>query len=69
MLGRRLEALPKVYGAEAERLKDDYVSTEHLLPAMADSGAKRWLAAQGLDRDSSGAPARSDCALQARTSV
>jgi len=39
---------------EAEGLRDDYVSTEHLLLAMADSSAgeiARFLAAQGVNRE------------------
>ena len=41
-------------GAEAERLKDDYVSTEHLLIAIAqdrDGAAGRTLAAAGVTSD------------------
>jgi ATP-dependent Clp protease ATP-binding subunit ClpB len=42
-------------GAEAERLKDEYVSTEHLLLAIADpenrEPAGELLRAQGLDRE------------------
>jgi ATP-dependent Clp protease ATP-binding subunit ClpB len=41
--------------SEAQRLKDDYVSTEHLLLAIADEGAKgaagRILQAHGFDRN------------------
>ncbi len=41
---------------EADKLKDDYISTEHLLLAIATEGSKggaaRVLAAHGFDRDS-----------------
>jgi len=39
---------------EAQSLRDEYVSTEHVLMAMADSSAgeiARFLAAQGIDRE------------------
>lgn len=39
---------------EAQSLRDEYVSTEHVLLAMADSSAgeiSRFLAAQGIDRE------------------
>src|SRR5689334_860027 len=38
---------------EAERLKDDFISTEHLLLGVLDSGgaAQRLLAQRGVDKD------------------
>jgi ATP-dependent Clp protease ATP-binding subunit ClpB len=54
-LSPRLRAVADLAQAEAERLKDDYVSTEHLLIAIASepgrAPAARLLAEHGLDRD------------------
>ncbi len=53
-LGERLRATLERAEKEAERLKDEYVSTEHLLVAMAqdrDGGAGRALATNGATAD------------------
>jgi len=54
-LSQRLRGLLTNAQREAEALKDDYVSTEHLLLAMADEGDKgaaaRLLKGYGLTRD------------------
>jgi ATP-dependent Clp protease ATP-binding subunit ClpB len=53
-LGERLRQALERAQREAERLKDDYVSTEHLLVAVAqerDGGAGRVLAAAGVTPD------------------
>src|SRR5687767_13292151 len=53
-LGERLRQALERAQREAERLKDDYVSTEHLLVAIAqerDGGAGRVLAAAGVTPD------------------
>jgi ATP-dependent Clp protease ATP-binding subunit ClpB len=53
-LGERLRQTLERAQREAERLKDDYVSTEHLLVAIAqerDGGAARVLAAAGVTPD------------------
>jgi ATP-dependent Clp protease ATP-binding subunit ClpB len=51
--GQRLLPVFERAQGEADRLKDDYVSTEHLLIALADDrdGAGRTLAASGVTRD------------------
>jgi ATP-dependent Clp protease ATP-binding subunit ClpB len=54
-LSPRLRAVADLAQAEADRLKDDYVSTEHLLVAIASepgrSPAARLLTGRGLTRD------------------
>ena len=53
-LGERLRAALERAQAEAERLKDEYVSTEHLLIGIAqerDGGASRVLAQNGVTPD------------------
>src|SRR5687767_9924526 len=53
-VGERLRQTLERAQREAERLKDDYVSTEHLLVAIAqerDGGAARVLAAAGVTPD------------------
>ncbi|MFC0432534.1 ATP-dependent chaperone ClpB [Kutzneria buriramensis] len=51
-LTRRLAGLLESAGREAKRLKDSYVSVEHLLLALLDDGpAGRMLADAGLTRD------------------
>jgi ATP-dependent Clp protease ATP-binding subunit ClpB len=53
-LGERLRQALERAQREAERLKDDYVSTEHLLLALVeerDGGARRVLAAAGVTKD------------------
>jgi ATP-dependent Clp protease ATP-binding subunit ClpB len=54
-LSPRLRAAADLAEAEAARLKDDFVSTEHLLIAMASESARtpsgRLLAERGLTRD------------------
>ncbi|MGH7323894.1 MAG: ATP-dependent chaperone ClpB [Candidatus Rokuibacteriota bacterium] len=53
-MGDRLRAGLERAQAEAERLKDEYVSTEHLLVGIAqdrEGGASRALAAQGVTAD------------------
>src|SRR2546421_3364550 len=53
-VGERLRAALERAQREAERLKDDYVSTEHLLIAIAqdrDGAAGRTLAAAGVTSD------------------
>src|SRR5262245_44598199 len=53
-LGERLRAVLERAQREAERLKDDYVTTEHLLIAIAqdrDGAAGRALAAAGVNAD------------------
>jgi ATP-dependent Clp protease ATP-binding subunit ClpB len=52
--GQRLQAVLERAVAEAERLKDEYVSTEHLLIALAqdrDGAAGRALTANGVSAD------------------
>ncbi|GAA4023114.1 ATP-dependent chaperone ClpB [Allokutzneria multivorans] len=53
---RRLAGLLEAAGREAQRLKDDYVSVEHLVLALADEGAKsaagRLLTRHGVTRES-----------------
>ncbi len=52
---QRLSRLLDTAGREASRLKDDYVSVEHLLMALIDEGASsaagRLLAERGLSKD------------------
>jgi ATP-dependent Clp protease ATP-binding subunit ClpB len=54
-LSPRLRAVAQLAEAEAERLKDEYISTEHLLIAIASetgrSPAARLLSERGLTRD------------------
>jgi ATP-dependent Clp protease ATP-binding subunit ClpB len=54
-LAPRLRAVAELAEAEATRLKDDYVSTEHLFIAIASESAKtpsgKFLADRGLTRD------------------
>ena len=54
-LSPRLRQVANAAEQEAQRLKDEYVSTEHLLLAIADEGGKspstRLLQARGMTRD------------------
>ncbi len=53
-LGRNLKAVLDAAQSEAGKLKDDYVSTEHLLLGLIDKGGdflKKLFAQQGLKRD------------------
>src|SRR5262245_59732424 len=54
-LAPRLRAVAELAEADATRLKDDYVSTEHLFIAIASESAKtpsgKFLADRGLTRD------------------
>ena len=64
-LSARLRQVANAAEAEAERLKDDYVSTEHLLLALASESGRTAPAARILQQHG----ATKDAILQALTSV
>ncbi|HVD91022.1 MAG TPA: ATP-dependent chaperone ClpB [Vicinamibacterales bacterium] len=64
-LSARLRQVANAAEAEAERLKDDYVSTEHLLLAVASESGRNAPAARILQQHG----ATKDAILQALTSV
>src|SRR6185369_7006281 len=64
-LSARLRQVTNAAEAEAERLKDEYVSTEHLLLAIAAESGRTAAAARTLQKYG----ASKDAVLQALTSV
>src|SRR5262245_51381355 len=64
-LSARLRQVANAAEAEAERLKDDYVSTEHLLLAIAGESGRTAAAARILQKHG----ASKDAILQALASV